>query len=592
MPFETSERPRFSILEKLCLAGSVALLLVAVGITTLLNRHYQDKFFPGVSIDGIAVGGRTQQEVKQLLLEKENTLPTFSLTLNVDGIEVASSGAELGGHYDYAQSIEQAFAEGRHQPLPEKVWSIISPWPKQVAVESTYTLEKELLRKQINVIGQVIDNPAEEPSAVLPYSGSAGSLKLLPGRSGRIVDRDATIQKVMERVQPGEVHVPVVVASVSAGLTPEQVDPAIERAKKFVGKKITLRADNIFKEMNDQLILSLLAFPEGVSATKIKPVADELAKEVDRPPQDALFSYDPETLQVTEFSPPRMGLGLNVDQFTEELKKKVAQLESGDISEVELALTVQETAPEKSLADTNTLGIKERIGFGESQYAHSIPNRVHNVALTSNKMNNFIIKPGEEFSFNKALGEVSARTGFKSAYVIVNGRTELGDGGGVCQVSTTLFRSVLDAGLKVTKRRPHSYRVSYYEQNAKPGIDATVYSGDVDLRFVNDTGHHILIHNQADSEKLYMTVEIYGTSDGRVTEIVEHKVWDQRPAPPPLYIDDPSLAPGKTRQIDFATSGVKASFKNIIKDKDGNLIREDEYYSNYVPWRAVFLRGV
>lgn len=396
----------------------------------------------------------------------------------------------------------------------------------------------------------------------------------------------------MERVQPGEVHVPVVVASVSAGLTPEQVDPAIERAKKFVGKKITLRADNIFKEMNDQLILSLLAFPEGVSATKIKPVADELAKEVDRPPQDALFSYDPETLQVTEFSPPRMGLGLNVDQFTEELKKKVAQLESGDISEVELALTVQETAPEKSLADTNTLGIKERIGFGESQYAHSIPNRVHNVALTSNKMNNFIIKPGEEFSFNKALGEVSARTGFKSAYVIVNGRTELGDGGGVCQVSTTLFRSVLDAGLKVTKRRPHSYRVSYYEQNAKPGIDATVYSGDVDLRFVNDTGHHILIHNQADSEKLYMTVEIYGTSDGRVTEIVEHKVWDQRPAPPPLYIDDPSLAPGKTRQIDFATSGVKASFKNIIKDKDGNLIREDEYYSNYVPWRAVFLRGV
>lgn len=592
MPFETSERPKFSTLEKLCLAGSAVLLLCAVGTTTQLNRHYQDKFFPGVSIDGIMVGGKTKQEAKLLLLQKENTLPSFSLTLNVDGVEVASSGAQLGGHYDYDQSVEDAFLQGRTTSLPARTWNIISPWPKQVNLESQYTLDQTLVQQQIDELGKVIDDPAEEPSATLQYSGSAGSLKLLPGKSGRIVDRDATLQKVLERVQPSEVHVPAVFASISAGLSPEQVDPAIERAKKFVGKKITLRADNVFKEMNDQLIISLIAFPEGISTTKLQPVMDELAKEVNRPPQDAVFEYDAGTFKVTQFSPPRMGVGLNTDQFTEDLRKKVAELEGAETKELEIALAVQETEPEKTLADTNPLGIKERIGFGESQYDHSIPNRIHNVALTATKINNYIVKPDEEFSFNNALGEVSSRTGFKSAYVIINGRTELGDGGGVCQVSTTLFRSVLDAGLKVTKRKPHSYRVSYYEQNAKPGIDATVYSGEVDLRFVNDTGQHILIHTQTDSEKLYMTVEIYGTSDGRTTEIVDHKVWDHRSAPPPLYIDDPSLPPGRTRQIDFSTSGVKASFKNVIKDKNGNLIREDEYYSNYVPWRAVFLRGV
>jgi vancomycin resistance protein YoaR len=76
----------------------------------------------------------------------------------------------------------------------------------------------------------------------------------------------------------------------------------------------------------------------------------------------------------------------------------------------------------------------------------------------------------------------------------------LGDGGGVCQVSTTLFRSVLDAGLKVTRRLPHSYRVSYYELDTKPGVDATVYAGETDFRFINDTDHHILIHAEADSK--------------------------------------------------------------------------------------------
>src|SRR5690606_10285855 len=150
--------------------------------------------------------------------------------------------------------------------------------------------------------------------------------------------------------------------------------------------------------------------------------------------------------------------------------------------------------------------------------------------------------------------DVSAETGFQPAYVIKNGQTVLGDGGGVCQVSTTVFRAVLDAGLKVTRRLPHSYRVSYYELNSKPGVDATVYSGNIDLRFINDTDHAILIHAEADSKNLYMKVELYGTSDGRTTEIVDHVTWDYRPAPAAVYIPDPTLPAGQTKQVDWAAS--------------------------------------
>jgi vancomycin resistance protein YoaR len=592
MPFTPIVQSRFSQIERWCLIISIILLAFAGGLIAVMTHYYREKFYPGVVIDNVIASGKTKAEIKALLLESENSAPTFSLTLHVDDVQIASSATELGGHYDYDKAIDEAYSIGRNDSFWAKAWRAITPWPQTKEISTNYVIDSQHLNEQIDALGVVVDQPAEEPSANLKFSQTASSLKILPGKSGRLVDREQTVQKVLERLQPGELHIPAIVASVSAGLAPEQIEPAAERAKKLVGKKITFRADNVFREMNDQLLVNILAFPSGISSTHLKPVMEELAKEVNREPQDAEFLYNKDTLQVEKFSPPRKGLALNEDQFTTELHQLINTLETTDQKELELRLPVKEAEPNKGLGDTNNLGIKEQIGFGESQYAHSIPNRIHNVALTAQKINNFIIKPGEEFSFNRALGDVSSATGFKSAYVIRNGRTELGDGGGVCQVSTTLFRAVLNGGLPVTKRKAHSYRVSYYELNAKPGIDATVYSGEVDLRFVNDTGHHILLHTQTDSKKLYMTVELYGTSDGRSAEIVDHKVWDQRGAPAPLYIDDPSVPKGQIRQVDFATSGIKASFKNIVKDKDGKVLREDEYYSNYVPWRAVFLRGV
>jgi vancomycin resistance protein YoaR len=123
---------------------------------------------------------------------------------------------------------------------------------------------------------------------------------------------------------------------------------------------------------------------------------------------------------------------------------------------------------------------------------------------------------------------VSQKTGFKPAYIIQAGRTVLGDGGGVCQVSTTLFRALLDSGLEVTKRKQHSYRVSYYELDRQPGFDAAVFSGETDLR-LNDSPEYVLLHFSADREK-YMFVEIYGTSDGRQPKSLDMKMGCEAPS--------------------------------------------------------------
>jgi len=593
MPLELTSKSRFSVLEQLCFIASVTLIFCAGGMTLYMMNQFQDRFYPGIIIDGIHASGKTQSQIKELLLSREKSYPSFSLTLQVDDISIASSAAELGGHFDYDATIHKAYQNGRQDTYLSRAWRVISPWTPVKEFSTPFQLDKELLKQEVALLANKVDIPAEEPAAALKISGAVGSLKLRPGKSGRKINQEETLQKISERIQQTDLYIPASVASISAGLSPDQIEPAMARAKKYVGKKITLRAENIFREMNDQLIINVLAFPSGISDTRLMPVLEELAKEVNRPPQDAILDYDKDSLSVTKFSPPRSGLDLNADRFKQDLAKALSEFESNeDKKTAEVTLAVQESLPEKTLAQTNDLGIDERIGFGESQYAHSIPNRILNVALTAQRVNNTLIKPGDEFSFNKTLGEVSAATGFKPAYVITGGKTVLGDGGGVCQVSTTLFRASLNAGLPITKRKAHSYRVSYYELNAKPGIDATVYSGDVDLRFMNDTGHYILIHTQTDSQKLYMTVELYGTSDGRTAEITDHTVYDLRPAPTAQYIDDASIPKGQVKQIDFAASGIRASFHNIVKDKDGKLIRDDVYNSNYVPWRAVYLRGI
>ena len=161
----------------------------------------------------------------------------------------------------------------------------------------------------------------------------------------------------------------------------------------------------------------------------------------------------------------------------------------------------------------------------------------------------------------------------------------------MCQVSTTVFRALLDAGLDITRRLPHSYRVGYYEQNSEPGFDATVYAGNVDLRFINDTPNYVLLHLEVDSANEYLKAEIYGTSDGRTTEITNYKKWGATPPPPAEYYPDPSLAPGQQKQIDWAVGGLHTEFTHIIKDAVGNITSKNTYVSNYKPWSAKFLVG-
>jgi vancomycin resistance protein YoaR len=210
--------------------------------------------------------------------------------------------------------------------------------------------------------------------------------------------------------------------------------------------------------------------------------------------------------------------------------------------------------------------------------------------LASSRFKGVLLAPGEVFSFNKVLGDVSTLTGYRQAYIIKEGRTVLGDGGGVCQVSSTLFRAALNVGLPIVERKAHSYRVSYYEQNSPVGLDATVYDPTADLKIKNDTPAHILIQPQVNPKNSQLIFEIYGTNDGRVSKISKPTISNLTPPPEDLYQDDPSLPAGTLKQIDWKAWGAKVTYTYNVS-RDGETIFQKTFVSNYQPWQAVYLRG-
>ncbi|MDO8621483.1 MAG: VanW family protein [Candidatus Levybacteria bacterium] len=324
------------------------------------------------------------------------------------------------------------------------------------------------------------------------------------------------------------------------------------------------------------------------SEERLQSLLTPIANKMYVAPVDAVFNL--QNGKVSVFTPSSDGQEIDIDAIKSELNSNIQLVATGKIKSLIISIPVKILKPKITIDKINNLGIKELIGEGNSLFQHSIVNRVYNVTLAATRLNGILVAPNEVFSFNKALGDVSAFTGYQQAYVIENGRTVLGDGGGVCQVSTTLFRAVLNAGLPIIERHAHAYRVGYYEQDSPPGIDATVYSPNVDFKFKNDTDKYILIQTSINPDIEQLTFSLYGTTDGRSVTLTKPIVTNEVPPPPDVYQDDPTLPKGTIKQIDFSAWGANVSFARTVM-KDNKEYLSDKFTSNFQAWRAIYLRG-
>lgn len=332
-------------------------------------------------------------------------------------------------------------------------------------------------------------------------------------------------------------------------------------------------------------------FDKNLLATVIGPVATKIEKD----PVDAIFEFVPnigadQKGRVRAFEPSSDGIAIDLEKLALSIKSQ-SEIYPPDLTDWEFYLPTKIVPPLIKSSTADAMGIKDFLGRGESYFYDSIPTRVHNIGLATSKIQGSLVAPNEIFSFSNAIGTVSAVIGYQKAYAIIQGKTVLDDGGGVCQVSTTLYRAVLNSGLPVIERSPHSYRVGFYEQGGfAPGMDATVYPPSPDFKFKNDTGQWLLVQTKFDVSSHKLTVDFFGTNDGRITKIVGPFITSTTPPPPPIYEDDPALPVGTQKQVDTAHAGANTYFTRVVTRGEKILINET-INSNYIPWPARYLKG-
>ena len=443
-----------------------------------------------------------------------------------------------------------------------------------------------LLDQQISSLNDQISKPFI-PTEIQLVSGK---LVINQGSLGSELDQQVLKNNIISSLTLGNFNEKINLPIKTIGYIPDAttLENTKQKAKKLIGKNITLSLDYQKNIINDVTLVSWLGFETEFLDQKIVDYIANLSASLDHPPIDAVFKF--ENNQVLEFQPAQDGIAVNQQELKNLIIQSIPKIIDSSDKTIEVTVPISSTKPSIKNDDVNDLGIKELLGRGTSTFKHSSATRNENITKGTSIVNRILVAPGDTFSFIKSLGEVSLEAGYKKAYIIRNGKTELDVGGGICQVSTTFFRAILDAGLNITERQAHAYRVSYYEEDSKPGFDATVFIPSPDLKFINDTGHYVLIQNILDMTNRRLTYEIYGTSDGRKTEISNYHQWGYTSAPPDVWIDDPTLPVGKTIQDEHAIPGLKTAFDWTVT-KDGQTLHKKTFTSNYVPWAAVYRRG-
>ena len=309
----------------------------------------------------------------------------------------------------------------------------------------------------------------------------------------------------------------------------------------------SLNCNLIFNSQKELCVKKI--YKASVDENAVKQFIEETAKKIDREPENAKMKMEEGKASV--FSLGAKGVKLNQEKSLEILLSFLKNNERFDGRTLELPYG--ESSPEVSIDSIDNMGIKELIGEGRSNFRGSPKNRIFNIKVATEKFNGVLIKPGEDFSFVKVLGEVDGEHGYLPELVIKKDKTEPEFGGGICQVSTTAFRAAINSGLKITARRNHAYPVSYYNPQ---GMDATVYVPRPDLRFTNDTPGYILIQTKIEGTELVF--DFYGTSDGRKVNVIGPKITERKP-----------------------DGGMKTAFTQQILDAAGNIIREEIFKSDY-----------
>ncbi len=583
------------------LAGFLIFFLALVGTFAATRLWYAGRVLPGVSVAGVDVGGLSPRAAATRLVEQID-YPYNGKILLRDGerVWVAAPG-ELGLTLDPDASAQAAFEIGRSGPLAERIKVQVEAVTTGLNLPPKLIFDQRTAFRYLSNIAAEVDKPAVD--AGLSLNGT--QVVVTPGEIGRSVDIQSTLVLVtlqMESLRDGVLDLyikesaPVILdASAEADLARKMLSAPL--VLNLPGPEAgsagpwTIQPD----QLAQMLTIQRADTPEGpryqVGLRKELIIAylADLAPKLQRYPQNARFIFNDDTRQLDVLQASVTGRSLNVERSLATLQEKLRQ------GEHNVALEIDYTDPPVTDQMTGEqLGITELVQATTSYYRGSSSSRVQNIRAAAARFHGLLVAPGETFSMASAIGDITLDNGFAEALIIIGGQTIKGVGGGVCQVSTTLFRNAFYAGFPIVERYAHAYRVGYYEQTASghssslAGLDATVFVPLVDLKFVNDTPYWLLMETYPTDTSL--TWKFYSTKDGRSVEWNNSGPTNVTPAPKSVYRENPDLGKGEIRQVDWAAEGADVTVTRTVF-KNGAVYFSDAIITHYQPWANVYEYG-
>jgi len=581
--------------------GFLLALAALFAIVINFEAKHENAIFPGVSVNGTDLSGLTigQAVVK---INASLTYPKQGQIFITDGeSRWAFNPGQLGYTFEPISAVDQAFQVGRGQGLLADLSGQFLAMKSGVNIDPSVVYDQREAHAVLQEIARQIDMPMIE--AAITLEGT--DVKVSEGQVGRKVDIPATLKKLEPFF--------LTQTSGTISLVIEETTPVVmevqttaDLAKSILSQDFTIQpADSnsgagpwVIKAKDLASLLQLERTKEAGTAgyqlslnrqallNYLGSIAPSLMVE----PVNARMFFNDERREIEVVQNAVIGKELDLEKSVDQI---IQQIQTGQHNATLVMKDIDPAVKDDTTAAS--LGITELIYEGHSYFYGSSADRLQNIRTAAASFYGVMVAPGEVFSMAKYLTDISLENGYAEAIIIVGDQSVRGVGGGVCQVSTTLFRTAFFAGFPIVERYPHAYRVSYYEQDANgwvntnlAGLDATVYVPVVDFKFRNDTPYWILMETYATDYSL--TWKFYSTSDGRSVDWTTTGVTNVTPPPEPIYREDPTLPTGTIKQVDWAVNGASVSVQRTVY-KDGSVYFTDYIHTTYVPWPDGFNYG-
>jgi vancomycin resistance protein YoaR len=586
------------------LAGGFALFLVfSLVLVAGFSLLYTGKIYPGVSVAGVSLGGLTPEDAAAQLAA-QFTFPNTGKIVFQDGSQVwIATPAELGLNLDAQSSAQAAYQWGRSGGPLTRLSDRYAAWHGGRFLSPVMLYNETAAQQYLDQIVSQVNRPTVEAS--LSVNGT--EVVVVPGQVGRSVDIQATLAELrsyLPSMTDGLIPLEITEASPAILDTSQQA----EVARRILSAPLTLKIPDAREsdpgpwvippdQLAEMLTIQRVNSAEGARyqiALDGQILADYLGRlspDIDRLTSNPRFTFNDDTRLLEVIQPAVIGRSLDVPLSVQEINRKLLE------GEHSISLVLKITQPD--ISDTATaeqLGIKELIISYTSYFRGSTKERMQNIQTAAANFHGLLVPPGAVFSMADVMGSVDLDTGYAEAWIIYGGRTIKGVGGGVCQVSTTLFRTAFFAGLPIIERYAHAYRVSYYEQTRTgtnpqlAGLDATVFVPVVDFKFQNDTPYYLLMETYFNPTSHSLTWKFYSTSDGRTVEWDSTGLQNIVDPPDPVYEENTDLAAGVIRQVDWAAAGADVTVTRRVY-RAGQLLYEDAFSTHYLPWADVYQYG-